>query len=87
MENGWGEERIFLGTYLGGSCNSQGKRYKEAKFKQWKYRGQGGEEESGFERYFKCGANRINQTSGCRGVEVGGVGADSDFRLRELGWG
>ena len=41
--------------------------------------GQGGEEESGFERYFTCGTNIINQTSGCGSVEVGGVEEDSGF--------
>ena len=43
--------------------------------------GQGGEKESGLGRYFNCGTNMMNQTSGCGGVEVGGVGDDSGVSL------
>lgn len=46
-----------------------------------KYEGQSGEEKSKFERYSKCGTNIINQTSGCGGVEVGGVEDDSEVSL------
>ena len=46
-----------------------------------KHEGQGGVDKSKFERYFKCGTNIINQTSGCGGVEVGGVEDDSQVSL------